>query len=90
MQKVIATRTWISQKLTDLGFEVLPSSTNFIFVRHPKLAGQDYYQQLKEKNILIRWFDQERIRDFCRVSIGTDEEMTKFLHATIDIIERVN
>lgn len=47
--KVIATRTWISQQLTDLGFEVLPSYTNFIFVRHPKLSGQDFYQQLKKK-----------------------------------------
>lgn len=89
VQKVIATRTWISQQLTDLGFEVLPSYTNFIFVRHPKLSGQDFYQQLKKKNILIRWFDQDRIRDFCRVSIGTDEEMHKFLNVTTALLERV-
>jgi len=70
-------------ELTKLGFFVYPSQTNFVFARPPAaLRAKQWFDGLRARNILVRWWDTERIRDFARVSIGTDEEMNKFLEAT--------
>ena len=52
-----------------------PSRANFLFVRHPDIGGEELYLKLKERGILIRHFSTERIRDFNRISIGTEEQM---------------
>lgn len=75
IEKIIRTRQAAAASFEKLGFEVLPSGTNFLFVRHPQLDGESLYLQLKEKGVLVRHFTLERIRDFNRVTIGTDEEM---------------
>jgi histidinol-phosphate aminotransferase len=81
--KVKATRQQVSQALAKLGFFVYPSQTNFVFARPPApLTGRQWFERLREKKILVRWWDADRIRDFARVSIGTDEEMDRFLEAT--------
>jgi histidinol-phosphate aminotransferase len=78
-RKVIATRERVSATLTKKGYTVLPSSANFIFTRSPVLTGAEFFVKLREAGILTRHFNKERIADFLRVSIGTDEEMDKFL-----------
>lgn len=77
--KIIKTRERIHDELQKLGFEVLPSSTNFLFARTPKLSGAELYGGLKAKGILIRHFNKTRIQGFVRITIGTDEEMDIFL-----------
>lgn len=72
--KIIEAREYAARELAGMGAFVLPSSTNFLFIRTPKPAW-DVYRELKEKGILVRWFDSPRIRDFLRVSIGSMEEM---------------
>ncbi|MGF1486210.1 MAG: histidinol-phosphate transaminase [Prochloraceae cyanobacterium] len=82
---IIKTREWTKEALTSLGFYVLPSKANFLFIKHPKYSGKFIYEQLKNKGILVRYFDKDRIREFVRVSIGTIEDMKKFIEA-IEVI----
>jgi histidinol-phosphate aminotransferase len=78
-QKVIATRNRVSAALLALGYEVIPSQANFIFIRSLQRKGIQFFTFLREQGILVRHFDKPRITDFLRVSIGTDEEMDRFL-----------
>ncbi len=73
--KIIHTRTISTQALQALGFDVLPSSTNFIMAKHPAHNAGQLYLQLKEKGILVRYFNKPRINEYIRITIGTDEEM---------------
>jgi histidinol-phosphate aminotransferase len=74
-RRIIETREWARQKFEELGFEVTPSRTNFLFARHPEISGEDLYLKLKEQGILIRHFSVERIKDYNRITIGTREDM---------------
>ena len=69
------TRAWTAAALEERSFTVLPSSANFIFAKSDRLPGGELYRKLKEAGILVRWFDKDRIRDFCRITIGSREQM---------------
>jgi histidinol-phosphate aminotransferase len=73
-QAIVGTRVWLTARMAELGFEVLPSSANFIFARHPGFDGGRIAAALRERSILVRHFKQARIDQFLRISIGTDEE----------------
>ena len=77
--RIIQTRERVSAALAQSGWTVLPSSANFIFIKHRTLPGQAAFQRLRENGILVRHFDRPRITDYLRVTIGSDEEMDKFL-----------
>jgi histidinol-phosphate aminotransferase len=88
VKKVCATRTRIATALEGFGFFVYPSQANFLFTRPPSgLAAKRWVDELQARKILVRWWDADRIRDFARISIGTDEEMDKFLDATKAIVK---
>lgn len=74
-QRIIGTREAFSGELRGLEWEVLPSRANFVFARKRGIAGGEVYRNLKQKGILVRHFDLEGIRDFVRITIGTDEDM---------------
>lgn len=80
-------RRYLRNALTELGFRVLPSSTNFLFAKHPDVSGQDMYEELKTKGILVRHFDHDRIRGYNRIAIGTKEEMDRLIRATGEIVK---
>ena len=80
--EVIQTRGKTKSALEQLGFTVLDSKTNFLFARCPKISGEDYYSKLKQNGILVRHFNQERIQDFVRITIGTPAQMERFLQVT--------
>ncbi|WP_280562657.1 MULTISPECIES: histidinol-phosphate transaminase [unclassified Chromohalobacter] len=80
-ERVIATREWTQRCLETLGFEVLPSQTNFLFVRHDAYQGRMLFDALRERGILVRHFNKEALSDFLRISIGTDDEMTSLVEA---------
>ena len=84
--RVAATRERTAQSLQGLGFSVLPSSANFLFVKHQKIGGAEFFKALREKGILVRHFNKERIADFLRITVGTDEDMDKFLVVCREII----
>jgi histidinol-phosphate aminotransferase len=75
--KTIATREQSVKDLEALGFNVLPSATNFVFVTHPEKDAEQIYLALKEQGILVRFFgsNKPRIGNYLRITIGTDEEM---------------
>ena len=74
-------RTYLTEQLSTLGFHTLPSMTNFIFTKHPDISGKQLYLSLKEKAILVRHFDAPRISDFCRITVGTKQQVDCLLDA---------
>ena len=86
-QAIINSREYTAGALKALGFEVLDSKTNFLFVKSSKIGGEELYLKLKERGILVRHFNGERIFEFNRVSVGTKEEMDAFLGAVKDILK---
>ena len=70
-RKIIVTREELSRALTKLGFRVLPSQTNFILARPPLFTAREWLQKLREKKILVRWFNQPEVKDYLRITIGT-------------------
>ena len=78
-QKIIATREYTTRELEKMGFTVLPSKTNFIFAKKSGMSGESIYQGLRERGVLVRYFDKDRIRDYNRITIGTPEQMDIFL-----------
>ena len=70
-QAVIHTREGLALQLEDLGFEVLPSRTNFLFVRHPGHDAAPLAAALRAVGILVRHFRTPRIAQYLRISIGT-------------------
>ena len=85
-RRVMDTRTWVARALEDLGFTVLPSQANFLFVSKPGRDGRELLSGLRERGVLVRWWDDAPIRDWLRVSIGTDEEMKTLIDALKELI----
>jgi len=75
VETIIAVREETVQQLRSLGFTVLPSSANFVFAKSGSISGEELYQSLKSRCVLVRHFTKERIKDFCRITIGTREQM---------------
>lgn len=86
--KIIKTRERISRRLVQMGFLVIPSQANFIFISSERHPGGSLFERLREKGILVRYFNKPRIDNFIRVTIGTDEEMNAFLEALASIAGR--
>jgi histidinol-phosphate aminotransferase len=84
--RVIATRERLGRELGRLGFDVLPSATNFILARPPGPPAKAWLGRLRAKKILVRWFDYPEIRDRLRITIGTDAEIDAFLKAVRSIL----
>lgn len=77
--KVIKTREMVKARLKDLGFIVPDSYANFVFVKHPGIDGQELFMALRQVGIIVRHWKKERIDQYLRISIGTDEEMGAML-----------
>ena len=78
-QQIIATREQTIHALERLGFHVLPSAANFVFARPPAGNAEAVYLGLKQRGVLVRYFNKPRIHEYLRITIGTDEEMATFL-----------
>ena len=84
---VCSSRAWTVQELEKLGFTVLPSQTNFIFAGTDAIPGGELYRRLKESGILVRWFDADRIRNFVRITIGSQAQMTALVNAIAGLLQ---
>ena len=82
---IMENRAYTVQKLTELGFTVLPSKANFIFARTDRMDGGDLYRALKRDGVLVRHFDKEKISDYLRISIGTRAQMDILLDKVREI-----
>lgn len=83
---ICRTRQWTAQKLEELGFFVLPSQTNFLFARTDKLPGAQLYRELKQRGVLVRHFDDPRICEFNRITIGTPEQMAVLVDKVKEVL----
>jgi histidinol-phosphate aminotransferase len=86
-RKIIVTRETLVRELEELGFTVLPSKSNFVFARHPGRDAVDLAQSLRERSILVRHYKQERIDQFLRISVGTDDECAMLISALRGILQ---
>ena len=78
---VIHSREKLVAELKTLGFDVLPSAANFIFARHPQRDGAELAAALREEGVIVRHFKQQRINQFLRISIGTEEQNQALIDA---------
>jgi histidinol-phosphate aminotransferase len=80
----------LREKLTEglgrLGFSVMPSSTNFVFARHPGRGGTELAAALREKAVLVRHFAKPRISDYLRITVGTERENARLFQALAEIL----
>ena len=83
---IMETREWTAQQLLSLGFTVLDSKTNFLFASAPGISGAAYQKALREKNILVRYFNLPRTKAFTRITIGTRAQMEALIQATKEIL----
>ena len=86
-EKIISSREYTEAELKKLGFEVLSSKANFIFAQSDAIDGGELYLRLKERGILVRHFTSERIKNFNRITIGTQEQMEILVKTIKDILE---
>ncbi len=85
--RIVKTRNWVTEEVQKLGFSAMKSGSNFLFLSHPKVKAHNLYMELKNRGVLVRYFDKRRIANFIRVSIGTDKEMRIFLEQVGKVIE---
>lgn len=78
-QKVIESREHLITQMTALGFHVLPSRANFIFASLPGKDAGDLASQLRERGIIVRYFNKPRIDQFLRITVGTDEQNQRLI-----------
>ncbi len=97
-REIMDTRDWFGLEMAKRGFGCLPSQANFVFAKHVgvngkssgKMSGKAYFEALRTKNILVRYFDKPGIDDYVRITIGTKAEMEQLLAATDVILEEAN
>lgn len=86
-EKIQTIRAKLTADLRNIGFTVLDSSANFVFAKHPSIAGLALYEELKARGILIRHFETGRLKDYNRITVGSEDQMAGFLTAVKEILE---
>lgn len=87
VSKILKTREEAKIRLTELGFTFTDSKTNFLFAKHNTMRAEVIFEELKKRNIYVRYFSKPRIDNYLRITIGTDEEMEKLYQALKEIVE---
>ncbi len=87
ISEIINTREYTVKELSSRGFYIPESKANFIFAKHKILSGEKYFKELRNRNILVRYFSKERIKDYVRITIGSREQMQALIDATDDILK---
>jgi histidinol-phosphate aminotransferase len=79
IELVVSNKEYLEESLRVLGFEIIPSRANFIYVRHPGVASSELYERLKERKILVRHYTGPVQSDYVRISVGTMMEIKSLL-----------
>ena len=87
LSAIVDNRAFAAEQLQKLGFELTDSRTNFLFVRHPAIAGERVYQRLRDKGVLVRHFDTERLKEYNRITVGSRAQMEALVEALKEIVE---
>ncbi len=86
VRKIIDNREYTTSELKKLGFKVIDSKANFVFAKSDRISGKDLYLKLKERGVLVRHFDKQKIKDFNRITIGSREQMSVLIDQIKNII----
>lgn len=84
--RVIASREQLTEQLQELNFEVLPSKANFVFARHQQQNAQQLASELRSRGIIVRHFKQERIDQFLRITLGSEQQNQLLVQALTEIL----
>lgn len=76
-RKVACERDDFIRFLSENGWNVIPSQTNFVFAQKPGMGGEEVYQRIKQEGILVRHFSIKGIEDYVRITIGTKKQMNE-------------
>ena len=85
--KIVATREWTKQKLTELGFTFPDSKANFIFAAHKTVPAQELFENLKAAGIYVRYFKKPRIDNYLRITVGTQAEMERLVEVLAELVK---
>lgn len=85
--KVVKGRELLTSGLERLGFTVLPSSANFVLAKSVLIGGEELYLKLKACGVLVRYFHDERIKDFVRITVGTESEVAALINETEKLLK---
>ena len=80
-RKIMQNRAFLTDALQRLGFEVLPSSANFVFARRPGLAGAAVAKALRDRGVLVRHFSGPRTSDYVRITVGSEDDTRRLVDA---------
>ena len=86
--KIIATRERVKKEMKKLGFSFTDSMSNFLFAEHESVPAGELFRALKENDIYVRYWNKDRISNRLRITIGTDEQMDRFLEFLRDYLNR--
>lgn len=81
VHKIVLTRETAKERLSELGFDFPDSKSNFIFATHKEVPAAEIFEELKKRNIYVRYWNKPRINNYLRITIGTDEQMEKLYKA---------
>lgn len=79
-------RKLMADELLRQGFQVFPSETNFLWVRPPKPGAKKIFEELKKRNVFVRWFNGERTADYLRITVGTDAQTMTLIENLEEIL----
>ena len=85
--KIVVTREWTKQKLTELGFTFPDSKANFIFATHKTVPAQELFENLKTAGIYVRYFKKPRIDNYLRITVGTQAEMERLVEVLVELVK---
>ena len=88
-KEIIKIREYTKSELKKLEFTVTDSKANFVFAKSDRIDGKTLYLKLKEKGILVRHFDKEKLSRYNRITIGTKEQMDALFSAVKEIKEEL-
>ena len=86
-RKIIKLRARVGLGLAGLGFETLPSQTNFILTKPPRFAASTWLKKLRAQKILVRHFKGLHVKDYLRITIGSEKDMNVLLRAIRTILK---
>ena len=87
--KIINTRDKFIENVKKIGFTVCLSKANFVFISHESIQASELYLKLKERGILVRYFNKHRIDNYLRISIGTDKDMDYVFNVLSEFMKNV-
>lgn len=85
-QKIKDSRTKLADALQELSFEVLPSQANFLLAKSPTGNAQVLYETLKQRGILVRYFNQSGLEDKLRITVGTTEQNEVLIKVLVEVL----